>query len=226
MLHLKDMFESDRYIVHRLCIGAFAVNSYILICKESREACVIDPGGETDAFKAIIEAEKATLRYILATHAHIDHVMGVADIKKAYPKAKFAYHADEQIVVDHLDQQSEMFDFPKTDMPPLEHDLKAEPKIVVGQLQIQTISTPGHTPGGVSFYLTLDKLLFTGDLLFKGSVGRTDFEGGNGSLLKTSLIKIIKEIPQDVKILAGHGKHSNVGHEIKTNLYLRIEQWR
>lgn len=119
-----------------------------------------------------------------------------------------------------------MFGVPTATMPPLEVDLEKFPEFSLGNLQIRALETPGHTPGGVCFYLAENAVCFTGDTLFKGSVGRTDFEGGNGIDLRKSLDKLIDILPDNVKILPGHGKFSTMKDEKMGNFYLRIDRFR
>ena len=111
-------------------------------------------------------------------------------------------------------------------MPAKEIDLQDTPEFSVGMLQLRSLLTPGHTPGSVCFYIPEHKLMFTGDLLFKGSVGRTDFEGGSGADLRKSLDLILQIIPDDVQILPGHGKYTQMGVERANNFYLRVDRWR
>ncbi len=111
-------------------------------------------------------------------------------------------------------------------MPKCDKNLRLEMEFGVGILQFAAILTPGHTPGSVVYYMPHDKIAFTGDLLFKGSVGRTDFEGGSGVALVQSLQEIIRVIPDDVKLLPGHGKFTTMGYEKMNNFYLRIDRYR
>ncbi|MCL2326252.1 MAG: MBL fold metallo-hydrolase [Proteobacteria bacterium] len=226
MSHYHDAFETEGARVLRYCIGAFGVNTFILICRATKRAAVIDPGGDVGEIVEAIRAEGAVPEFMLFTHAHIDHMYGAKGIKKAFPDIKVAYHALEQQVVDAIPDQCRMFGVPCSEMPPCDVDLAQTPDFGVGQLQVYSLLTPGHTPGGVVFYLPLEKLVFTGDLLFKGSVGRTDFEGGSGTELRRSLDLMISHIPDEVTLLPGHGKYTTMGEEKKSNFYLRVDRWR
>lgn len=226
MLHFKDEFETPDLKIIRHCIGSFAVNTYLLICKKTHAAAIIDPGGEKDAILQCIEENSAKIDYLLFTHTHIDHIVAADALKKALPQARIAYHAKEQAVVENIPDMCRMFGVPTATMPPLEVDLEKFPEFSLGNLQIRALETPGHTPGGVCFYLAENAICFTGDTLFKGSVGRTDFEGGNGSDLRKSLDKLIDILPDNVKILPGHGKFSTMKDEKLGNFYLRIDRFR
>lgn len=226
MSHFHDEFETDRIRVARYMIGAFAVNTYILMSKATKGAVVVDPGGDVEEVCAAIREMGAVPKALLFTHLHIDHVSGAMGMKKAFPEAKVTYHELDQIVADHLEMQSQMFGVPLVEMPACERNLRVEPEFMVDDLQIVSMLTPGHTPGSVIFYLPLEQLAFTGDLLFKGSVGRTDFEGGSGTDLRKSLDLVTTTLPDATKLLPGHGKYTTMGAEKVSNFYLKIKQYR
>ena len=226
MLHYRDEFETDRAKVMRFCIGPLAVNTYLVICKETKAAAIIDIGGEAEALEEAIKAEGIKLDYMLFTHAHIDHIYGAEDLKALHKDAKVAFHSLDDAVVDAIPGMCKMFGMEVKSIPARDIDLAKDPEFSVGRLQVRSILTPGHTPGSVCFYITEEKLLFTGDLLFKNSVGRTDFAGGSGLDLRKSLDRILEITPDDVKILPGHGKYTTMGTERVNNFYLKIDQWR
>ncbi len=226
MLHFTDEFETPTLKIIRHNIGSFGVNTYFLIDKSTRHAAVIDPGGEVETLVQRLDEEKAVVDYILFTHTHIDHIYGAGALKKSLPKARITYHSKDHEVVENTPQMCAMFGVPVCQMPPQDVDLEKEPEFNIGNLQLRSILTPGHTPGGVCFYIPEEKIMFTGDTLFKGSVGRTDFEGGSGQELRKSLDFILQTIPDDVQILPGHGKYSTIAIEKASNFYLRVDRWR
>lgn len=226
MLHFVDEFETSNVKIVRHNIGSFGVNTYFLICKKTLETAVIDPGGEEETLLSALRTEKADVRCMLFTHTHIDHIYGADGLKKSLPGAKVMYHSFDQPVVDATPDMCAMFGVPVRSMPKMEQDLKTEPEFSLGMIQLRSFLTPGHTPGGVCFYIPEEKILFTGDTLFRGSVGRTDFEGGSGSELRKSLDFLIETIPDDVRILPGHGKYSTMADEKASNFYLRVDRWR
>lgn len=226
MLHFKDAFEADHYKVLRHCIGSFGVNTFTLICKKTKEAAVIDPGGQTETLLADIQAEGAKITHLLFTHTHIDHIYGAESLKQAVPEAKIVYHGKDQIVVDNIASMCNMFGVPVRNMPAQDMDLEKTPEFSVGALQVRSLLTPGHTPGSVCFYIAEEKMMFSGDTLFKGSVGRTDFEGGSGFDLRKSLDLLTEVISDDVKIYPGHGKYTNMATEKASNFYMRVDRWR
>lgn len=226
MLHYQDEFSTESLSVNRLCIGGFGVNTYVLVCKATGEGAVIDPGGEVPAILDVVKRIPAHISHMIFTHAHIDHIYGAEPLKASLPDAKVAFHPNEDIVVENIPEMCRMFNVPQGKMPPRDIDLSAQPEFSIGRLQIRTIATPGHTPGGVCFYLPEHKMCFTGDTLFKGSVGRTDFEGGNGLDLRRSLDTLLEILPDDTQLLPGHGKYTTMGSEKRTNMYLRIDKFR
>ena len=226
MLHFKDEFETEDYKVIRHCIGSFGVNTYIIICKKTHKAAVIDPGGEVDARVECLRSHDAQVDWMLFTHAHIDHIAGAQGLADGVSIGHVAYHRADDIVVEHIPDMCKMFGVPVVPMPRRTDDLAESAEFSVGGLQVRTIATPGHTPGGVCFYIAEHGLCFTGDTLFKGSVGRTDFEGGDGHALRQSLDLLLSILGDDVKILPGHGKYSTMGAERASNFYLKIDKYR
>ncbi len=226
MLHYNDEFETPNVKVMRYCMNSFGVNTYLLISKKTKIAAVIDPGGEVPTLIDALKSEGAKVSHILITHAHIDHVYGAEGIKQAFPEARITYHSKDQIVADSLSDMARMFGVPSCTMPAQEIDLAKDPEFSVGDIQLRSLLTPGHTPGGVCFYIPEEKLLFSGDTLFKNSVGRTDFEGGSGEELMQSLKLLQEVIPDDVQVLPGHGKYTTMGIEKKTNFYFHVDRWR
>ena len=226
MLHYQDSFETERAIIKRFCIGPLAVNTYLLICKTTKDAAIIDIGGEVDIVLKAADEANARVTHLLFTHAHIDHMYGAQELKNKRPEAKITFHHLEDEVVKAIPGMCEMFGMDLRTMPSLEIDLDKEPEFSIGRLQLRSILTPGHTPGSVCFYIPEEKLTFTGDLLFKNSVGRTDFEGGSGFDLRKSLDKILEIFPDDVQILPGHGKYTTMGSERVNNFYLKVDRWR
>ena len=226
MLHFQDSFETERAIIKRFCIGPLAVNTYLMICKMTKEAAIIDIGGEVDVVMNAAKEAGAKVTHLLFTHAHIDHMYGAQELKNRLPEAKVTFHHLENDVVKAIPGMCKMFGMDLRTMPDMEIDLAENAEFSVGLLQLRSILTPGHTPGSVCFYCVEEKLCFTGDLLFKNSVGRTDFEGGSGFDLRKSLDKILEILPDDIQILPGHGKYTTMGAERANNFYLKVDRWR
>jgi glyoxylase-like metal-dependent hydrolase (beta-lactamase superfamily II) len=190
--------------LRKLIVGVYAANCYILSDENAAECAVIDPGGDLNDIVNAIDASRCKVKYILLTHGHADHT-GAADQIKSEYKAL--------IGINKLDYEM----MQRKDL--MYGTIAGEPDIYfkdnqifkVGDIRLKVIFTPGHTPGGVSFLA--ENLVFTGDTLFQGSVGRTDFPGGNFDAIIDSIKSKLMILPDDTKVLPGHGLKSSIGKE-------------
>lgn len=209
--------SKEKMLIDWRTVGPFAANSYLVVCRSTGEAALIDACDRVDVLKKMIESHGASLRYILQTHAHIDHVGALADLK-AWSNAPIAIHKDEDIIYRNISKQGMMFGLPPTPQPP-EPDMLLKDKQILplGQLEIKVYHTPGHTPGGLSF--AIEDALFTGDLLFAGSVGRTDLPGGDFNTLIRSINRLMNDIT-NATVLSGHGSLTTLEQEREYNPFL------
>lgn len=202
-----------------LPLGLVDANCYIL-CDENKCGAVIDAGDYTPRLQmAIKESGIEKLLYIICTHGHFDHVSGVARLKEKYPEAKVVVgEADAPALSSAFISGAEAFGLP---FYPCYADVTVNDGDVlqVGSILLKVIATPGHTLGGVVLYCESEKIAFTGDTLFRGSVGRTDLYGGSYAQLMTS-IKKIKNLPPDTALMCGHGDSTTVQFEMEHNPYL------
>lgn len=204
-------------IFHKLEVGVYGVNAYILGDEESKEAVVIDPGGNSDEISSLLRKEKLTLQAILLTHAHGDHIGGIMGLVKDWKAPVLVHEKDLYILQDaDLNYSSRMpmnaVNF--SDARVLKHgDL-----LKYGKLEIKVIHTPGHSPGGATFQV--DNHLFTGDALFKGSIGRTDLEGGNHKQLINAIKEKLLALKNDYKVHPGHGPDTTLEEERINNPFL------
>ena len=185
---------------HTLQVGTFEVNCSVLA--DGEKAYIVDPGAEADRIIALLEKLALRPEAILLTHAHFDHIGAIADLQRKYPALP--------VVVGDADRA--VFTHPMNQYPP---DYPAAPLPENLQATIdgfEIISTPGHTPGGVCYYLPADKLLLAGDTLFCGSYGRTDLPGGDYDTLMASLRKL-STLPPDTLVVPGHGPETTIGRE-------------
>ena len=203
----------------KLVVGVLETNCYLISCKKTKQAAVIDPGGENevDLILDFLQKNNFDLKYIINTHGHIDHIAG-NNLLKAKTEALLLIHRlDADMLVD-ANKNFSSFMGKEICSPPADKLLEEGDEIVLGRLNLRVIHTPGHTPGGIS--LVSNNIIFTGDTLFAGGIGRTDLPGGSYQ----DLIKSIKEklliLGDDKIIYPGHGPYSTIGEEKRTNPYL------
>lgn len=199
-------------------------NTYLIWDEETKEAAIIDAGmsnnREYAAVSDFITKEKMRLRYALQTHMHFDHVWGLSYIKETYDLKPLCHAADE-IIYNQAPEMTSMFRLSMNwNLPAIERYINEGESIQLGKTVIKILHTPGHTPGGLSFYIKSAHTVFTGDTLFRGSIGRTDLPGGNMEEEINSIKNKILTLPSDTIIFSGHGPQSNVGWELKHNPFL------
>ncbi|MCY0859715.1 MAG: MBL fold metallo-hydrolase [Sulfolobaceae archaeon] len=195
-------------------VGPLLTNCYVLWDESTLEGYIIDPGGNNlNEVIDFIKSRNINLKYILATHGHFDHIMGVQSIKARFDGVKFLIHKDDERLVFRSKELAEYFNIPEDFEVPVIDGYISEGKID----EIEVIHTPGHTMGSVCF-LVDNKFLFTGDTLFKGTVGRVDL-GGNAEKLFESLEKL-KGLDDRLIVLPGHGESSTLGEEKNNNPFL------
>jgi len=201
-------------------VTAFAQNCTILMCNTTKQAAVIDPGGDISRIKQQLEKMGATPTKILLTHAHIDHAGGTAELAKDLGLRIEGPHQGDLFWIQGLAQQSAMFGFPAVESFTPDRWLNDNDEVEVGELKFQVIHTPGHTPGHVVFYSPDEKLAFVGDVLFNGSIGRTDFPQGNHAELIASIREKLFPLGDDIEFYCGHGPNSTFGRERQTNPFV------
>ena len=200
-----------------LPIGNIGANCYVLTDEESGDTAVIDPGWLTEALKAAVDG--VTVRYILLTHGHFDHICGVYDLH-AYTGAPVAIHeADADCLFDARRSLADQSEYP---FKPLHADILLHDGDVLqlGNKSIKVMHTPGHTQGGVCFICEADRMIFSGDTLFRSTVGRTDFEGGSMSQIIES-IERLRNLDGDYDVYPGHNRQTTLEHERTRNIYMR-----
>lgn len=208
----------DRVVVDWRTVGLFQTNSFLVICENTREAAIVDSCGEFDVLQAMIAShEGINVRYLLQTHAHLDHVAALAEMK-AWSQAPIVLHPEEAPLYEAVPMQCRLFGLPEIASPPApDRWVREGDTLPLGDLTIQVIETPGHTPGGISFEIA--EHLFVGDTLFQGSIGRSDLPGGNSATLMRSLHRLITW-PEQTLVFSGHGPVTTIGRERDHNPFL------
>jgi glyoxylase-like metal-dependent hydrolase (beta-lactamase superfamily II) len=199
-------------VVRGIPTGPFQENSYVVGCSESRQALLIDPGDEPDRIASLLEAEGLTPVGIVNTHAHIDHIGAVRAFQDR-AKLPFSIHAGDKVWLEALADQAAFFRLPAPGAPQVDHWLEDGEQLSVGQHTFRVIHTPGHTPGGCCFFFEKEQVLITGDTLFVGSVGRTDFPYGSWPDLERSIQEKLFPLGDDVVFHPGHGPAGRLGDE-------------
>lgn len=206
-------------IVKWATVGPFRQNSYVVGDPDSRDAILVDPGDEPEAIEALLQREGLVPRYILNTHAHLDHVGAVHHFQQAYGLS-FYLHPGDRDWLENLPLQGRMFDVPVSPTPRVDRWIADGDFFHVGAKRVEVIHTPGHTPGGCCLWFPEDRILITGDTLFAGSVGRTDFPGGSTEQLLSSIRDRLFPLGDDVVFYSGHGPASTLGEEKRSNPYV------
>ena len=207
-------------MVHEvLPVGALQCNCSILGDEASGEALVVDPGDEVPRILALLDKHKLTVKQILITHAHIDHIAGAARLQ-ALTGAPILYNQNDLPLVKMMAVQAGWLGVETPEVRPPDDTLDDGKLIAIANLTGSILHTPGHTQGSVCLYLPEQNLLLAGDTLFAGSVGRTDLPGGDGPTLLRSIHSKLLPLPDETIVLPGHGPITTIGDERKTNPFL------
>jgi hydroxyacylglutathione hydrolase len=201
-------------------VTPFEQNCSILICEETNRAAIVDPGGDIPKILDVLNKSGATPEKILLTHGHIDHCAGAVALAKKLNVEIEGPHKDEAFWLDQLPLQSQRFGFPKADAFVPNKWLDDEDVVSVGKVLLTVKHCPGHTPGHVVFYSPQDHLAIVGDVLFAGSIGRTDFPRGNHADLVAAIRDKLFPLGDDIAFVPGHGPMSTFGDERKNNPYV------
>jgi glyoxylase-like metal-dependent hydrolase (beta-lactamase superfamily II) len=201
-------------------VTAFAQNCSIVWCDQSLQAAVIDPGGDLERLLAEVKRLGLKLTQIWLTHAHIDHAGGTGELARRLGLPIIGPHPGDQFWINGLPQQSQMFGFPPAEMFTPTRWLHDGDTVTLGEHTLNVRHCPGHTPGHVALYEPDSKSLFTGDTLFRESIGRTDLPGGDYSWIMRSILDSLIPLGEEVHIYPGHGPESTIGHETLYNPFI------
>jgi hydroxyacylglutathione hydrolase len=203
-----------------LIVGPLRCNCSILGDETSLEAIVVDPGDDIPSILSVLDKHNLTVKQIVITHAHIDHIAGAQRLKRV-TGAPILYNQNDLPLVEMMDTQADWLGIPTPEVPPPDDSLDDGKRIAIIGLAGSILHTPGHTQGSVCLYLPDQSLLLAGDTLFAGSVGRTDLPGGNARQLIASINNRLLTLPDDVTVIPGHGPKTSIGEEKETNPFLQ-----
>ena len=198
-------------------VTPFEQNCTLLWCDETRRAAVVDPGGDVERILQAIERLDLRVEKILITHGHIDHAGGAAELAERLAVPIDGPHEEDRFWIDGMPQQALTFGFPNVRAFTPDRWLKQGDRVQVGNLELQVLHCPGHTPGHVVFFDEDAKLALVGDVLFRGSIGRTDFPKGDFDALIASIRQKLWPLGDDVAFISGHGPMSTFGDERSDN---------
>ena len=217
-------------IIEQLTVTAFQQHTRIVGCENTKKAICIDPGDESERIVEILERRGLKLQAIALTHAHMDHVGGVASLKRLVPKAQIILHKADEFMYQALPEQPAWIGIPRAQWPALGFAYEQPPRVdrywrdgetySVGDLNFEVLHCPGHTPGHVVLFARDERKVFVGDVLFAGSIGRTDLPGGSTQQLLDSIKNKLLTLEDDVEVFSGHGPTTTIGEERLTNPFL------
>ncbi|SFS16231.1 Glyoxylase, beta-lactamase superfamily II [Granulicella pectinivorans] len=206
-----------------LPVGMLQCNCSILGDETTREAIVVDPGADIHRILARLAAHQLTVKQIVITHAHIDHIAGALELKRI-TGAPILYNQQDLPLVAIMDTQAGWLGIATPEVLPPDDHLQDNRTLHLGSIPATVLHTPGHTPGSLCLHLPTESLLIAGDTLFAGSIGRTDLPGGNPKTILTSIRDRLLILPDDTQVIAGHGPATTIGSEREGNPFLQPQQ--
>ncbi len=207
-------------IVEMLTVGPFQENCYVVGDEVSGEGALVDPGDEATRIALAVEQTGLEIGQIIITHAHIDHVGAIASLVAEYV-CPVLMHEEAEAMLKTVPQQAMMMGLRFGQVPKVDRHVADEEVLEVGSLRLRSLYTPGHAPGHLAFLVEGEEVVFSGDALFAGSVGRVDLPGGSMEVLMRSIEDRLMPLPDDTRVLSGHGPETTIGRERMTNPFLR-----
>lgn len=217
----RSSMQSKAPLIHEvLPVGMLGCNCSILGDPVTREAMVIDPGDDIEEIVAILNRHRLTVKMIVITHAHIDHIGGAGKLR-ALTGAPVYMNDNDKFLADHLSTQAAWLGMETPENPGIDTPAREGDILRAGSIEAHVLHTPGHTPGSISLYLPAEHKLIAGDTLFKGSVGRTDLPGGDSGKIASSIRTKLYALPDATIVYPGHGDLTDIATEKKSNPFVR-----
>lgn len=208
-------------MIHEILpVGLLGCNCSVFGDEATREAIVVDPGDDIDDIEAILDRHGLSLKAIVITHAHIDHIGGAAKLKSRR-NAPVHMHSADQVLYDHLEMQASWLGIETPEKTGIDTPAREGDLLKTGETEFQVLHTPGHTPGSLCLWIPAENKLVAGDTLFRESVGRTDLPGGDGRAILRSIQGKLLHLPETAVVIPGHGAPTTIGHEREFNPFLQ-----
>jgi len=201
-------------------VTAYQQNCSLVWCPETQKGALIDPGGDLPLLIKAVKQKQVIIEKILLTHAHIDHAGGAAEAAEIFNVPIIGPHKDERTLIEMMELQSQMSGIPARAFTPTQW-LDDGDSLTVGNIIFHVLFCPGHTAGHIVFSAPQNNIVFVGDVLFNGSIGRTDLPGGNTQTLLSSIRNKLFTLSDNTVVVSGHGPNTTIGHEKRTNPFLR-----
>jgi hydroxyacylglutathione hydrolase len=209
--------------IHTFPVGLYQCNCSIVSCSQTKEAIIIDPGYDADKIIEKVSKLGLKVKYLLHTHAHLDHFGATAAVKRHCCDAETVLHREDLELYEAHSQQADLLQLPPTEIVPIDHYLEDEEEFDFGTNGVKALFTPGHSPGSSCFSLETSEehILFAGDTLFRGGVGRTDLWGGDSATLTKSIKNRLYTLDGGCRVIPGHGPETSIFHEKNNNPYVQ-----
>ena len=218
---MKTLLDSPTAFVAGMPVGPFAMNQFLVGCRATGQAALVDAGAAPEPFLEVAAREGLTIVAIFQTHAHIDHVAGLAATRERLAAPIFLHPADAPLYA-NCSAQGAMLGFPCPPPPPVDRALNDGQVLELGKLRFEVLHTPGHAPGHVVLWERGAGLAFVGDLIFFDSIGRTDLPLCDGAAMERSLAKLAATLPDETRLYPGHMQETSMGRERKHNPFLKM----
>ncbi len=202
-------------------VTPFEQNCSLVICEQSKKAAIVDPGGDVARILSIVAQQGVEVDKVILTHGHLDHVGGTQEIARALNVPVIGPEKEDLFWLEQLESQSQMFGFPLTESFQPSKWLQEGEIVEVGEIQLQVLHIPGHTPGHIALFDAQSRQVIVGDILFNGGIGRFDFPRGNQAQLLSGIKEKLLTLPADTVVYPGHGPTTTIGVEKSSNPFLR-----